>query len=71
MTTKLLKLLPAFFASGLLNDNFLRAECTAEADDDIVCMQLDHVLNDSISKRNAVAFGANRSGDYYEGALPP
>lgn len=69
MTGKLLRLAPAFIVSGVLSST-VKAESIIDVNQDVVTMQRDHVLARSNAKRESTAFGANKSGDYYEGALP-
>lgn len=47
----------------------LEAESIIDINEDAATMQRDHVLARGNAKRETPAFGANKSGDYYEGAL--
>ena len=68
MTSKFLRLAPAFIVSGMLSST-LEAESIIDINEDAATMQRDHVLARGNAKRETPAFGANKSGDYYEGAL--
>ena len=68
MTSKLLRLAPAFIASGMLSST-LEAKSIIDINEGAVTMQRDPVLARGNAKRETRAFGANKSGDYYEGAL--
>lgn len=71
MMNKIAIMAPAFLVWGVLGSGGGQEGASHENTQTVAGLRRDQLTSGAAVERDQLVFGANKSGDYYEGALPP